>query len=53
MIRKSLQTYIESEMIPRYAAFDKAHREDHARMVIDRALLKKPASIRNPVYDSL
>lgn len=38
MIRKSLQKYIEDEVIPRYAAFDKAHREDHARMVIDRAL---------------
>lgn len=38
MIRKSLHDFIESEVIPRYAAFDKAHREDHARMVIDRAL---------------
>ena len=38
MIRESLRTYIENEIIPRYAAFDKAHREDHARMVIDRAL---------------
>ena len=38
MIRKTLQDYVEHEVIPRYAAFDKAHREDHARMVIDRAL---------------
>ena len=38
MIRESLKQYIEREVIPRYAAFDKAHREDHARMVIDRAL---------------
>jgi len=38
MIRLSLQEYIESEVIPRYAAFDKAHREDHARMVMERAL---------------
>ena len=38
MIRKSLQEYIEQEVIPSYAAFDKAHREDHALMVIDRAL---------------
>jgi len=30
--------YIEAEVIPQYAAFDKAHREDHARAVIDRAL---------------
>ena len=34
----SLVQYIESEVIPRYAAFDKAHREDHARTVIGRAL---------------
>jgi uncharacterized protein len=34
----SLVQYIESEVIPRYASFDKAHREDHARTVIDRAL---------------
>ena len=34
----SLIRYIEDEIIPRYAAFDKAHREDHARAVIERAL---------------
>ena len=33
-----LKEYIEEEIIPRYAAFDKAHREDHARTVIDQAL---------------
>lgn len=38
MIRQSLQQYIEERVIPRYAAFDKAHREDHARKVIERAL---------------
>lgn len=38
MIPESLQHYIETEIIPRYAAFDKAHREDHARAVIERAL---------------
>lgn len=38
MIRGSLKDYIEGEVIPCYAGFDKAHREDHARMVIDRAL---------------
>lgn len=38
MIRDSLKDYIEGEVIPCYAGFDKAHREDHARMVIDRAL---------------
>ena len=34
----SLVRYVESEIIPRYASFDKAHREDHARAVIERAL---------------
>ena len=34
----SLVQYVETEIIPRYAAFDKAHREDHARAVIERAL---------------
>lgn len=38
MIPISLRQYIDAEIIPRYAAFDKAHREDHARAVIDRAL---------------
>ena len=33
-----LVQYIESEVIPCYAAFDKAHREDHVRAVIERAL---------------
>ena len=38
MIRESLRRYIYGEVIPRYAAFDKAHREDHALAVIARAL---------------
>lgn len=38
MIRSSLIRFIRTEIIPRYASFDKAHREDHARAVIDRAL---------------
>lgn len=33
-----LVQYIENDIIPRYASFDKAHREDHARTVIERAL---------------
>ena len=37
-MRNSLVRYIETEIIPQYAAFDKAHREDHARAVIERAL---------------
>ena len=35
---ESLVNYIQSEIIPRYAYFDKAHLEDHARAVIERAL---------------
>lgn len=30
--------YVETEILPRYAAFDKAHREDHAQMVIEQSL---------------
>ena len=35
---QTLVQYIEKEVIPQYAGFDKAHREDHARSVIERAL---------------
>ena len=34
----SLTAFITTDVIPRYAAFDKAHQEDHVRAVIDRAL---------------
>lgn len=37
-ISPSLVEYIEAEILPRYACFDAAHREDHARMVIDQSL---------------
>lgn len=30
--------YVEREIIPRYAAFDKAHQENHVRMVIEQCL---------------
>lgn len=33
-----LQNYIETEILPRYEAFDAAHRGDHARAVIARSL---------------
>ena len=33
-----LTLYIEREILPRYDGFDKAHREDHARMVIAQSL---------------
>lgn len=37
-MNRDLQQYIESEIIPRYASFDEAHREDHARTVIEQSL---------------
>ncbi len=33
-----LQNYIETDILPRYEAFDAAHRGDHARTVIARSL---------------
>ena len=33
-----LKKYIETEIIPRYENFDKAHGTDHAKAVIERAL---------------
>ncbi len=38
MVRESLRTYIEGNIIPLYANFDSAHREDHVRTVISQAL---------------
>ena len=37
-INPDLIEYVEQRIIPRYAAFDSAHHEDHARAVIERAL---------------
>ena len=37
-LEPSLVAYMEKTVIPRYAGFDKAHREDHARSVVERAL---------------
>ena len=37
-IRPALEEYVEGEIIPRYASFDLAHREDHVRSVIAEAL---------------
>ncbi len=34
----SLANFIETSVIPKYAAFDRAHQEDHARAVVSRAL---------------
>ena len=38
MLNPDLVHYVESEIIPGYAAFDKAHREDHVRKVIEEAM---------------
>lgn len=37
-MQKELTAYIEEKIIPQYAGFDKAHREDHVRAVIGRAM---------------
>ena len=37
-IRQELKNYIYEEIVPQYAAFDSAHREDHALTVIDQAM---------------
>lgn len=37
-IDDSIRRYVENEIIPRYAAFDKAHQADHVNMVISRSL---------------
>lgn len=37
-IRPDLRAYVESEIIPRYDAFDKGHQRDHVRTVIAQAL---------------
>ena len=34
----TLREYIETEIIPRYEAFDGAHRRDHVGYVIDESL---------------
>ena len=38
MLNQELVRYIEDEVIPRYASFDKAHREDHVRKVIEESM---------------
>ncbi len=38
MLNQELVQYVENEIIPRYASFDKAHREDHVRKVIEEAM---------------
>ena len=41
-LEKNLQSFLEKEIIPKYAGFDKAHQEDHARSVIEQSLKLTP-----------
>jgi len=45
-----LVTYVEKEIIPRYAFFDAAHREDHVRMVISQSLNLAEIINESPKY---
>lgn len=38
LISPEIIEYVERVIIPRYASFDKAHREEHVRMVIEQSL---------------
>lgn len=38
LVPQDLVAYVEASILPRYAAFDAAHREDHARMVIEQSM---------------
>lgn len=37
-INPEIVGYVEQNVIPKYVEFDKAHREDHVRMVIEQSL---------------
>lgn len=39
MIRREVREYVEREILPRYDAFDAAHRRNHADVVIERSLV--------------
>ena len=52
-IDKEIEEYVERQIIPRYASFDKAHREDHVRMVIEQSMKlagKMPGVDRDMAY---
>lgn len=52
-VDSEIVAYVKREIIPRYAAFDKAHREDHVKMVIEQSMLlaeKMPETNCNMVY---
>ena len=37
-VNRTLQQYIEENILPRYNDFDKAHQQEHARMVISQSM---------------
>ncbi len=41
-VPESLKTFVEQEVLPQYDRFDAAHRRDHARRVIARAMMQQP-----------
>lgn len=52
-VDRSLRQYVEENIIPRYAGFDKAHRADHVEMVIAQSMQiasQMPDVDRNMVY---
>lgn len=52
-INADIVAYVEENIIPQYAGFDKAHQENHVRMVIERSLKLAthiPAINRDMVY---
>ena len=54
-VRKEIEDYICSEIVPRYAEFDPAHREDHAVAVIDNSMKlyrEAPAELRSGITTS-
>lgn len=51
MKTKAIEQYIYQEIVPRYSAFDDAHKEDHALTVIQQALNLLEASDRSDEID--
>lgn len=51
MKTKAIEQYIYQEIVPRYSAFDDAHKEDHALTVIQQALNLLEASDRPDEID--
>lgn len=37
-VRQEILDYLYGEIVPRYAAFDPAHREDHAEAVMENSM---------------